>query len=111
MCGSVRYSRPVRLRRPAGLAITFTGPGRVEVRQERFRRARRREVVLDARCSLVSTGTERRALERDFAPGGHWDSWVRYPFRPGYSFVGVTAEGVRMCADAPHAQRAVVGEQ
>lgn len=57
---------------------------------------------------MVSTGTERRCHERDFAPGSHWDSWITYPFRPGYSFVGVSAEGARMCAAAPHAQRVVV---
>lgn len=93
------------------LAITFTGPGQVEVRRERLRRPNSAEVLLDARCSLVSTGTERRCLERDFAPDTHWDSWVTYPFRPGYSFVGVTEEGARMCAYAPHAQRAVVEKQ
>ena len=53
----------------------------------------------------------RTCFERDFAPGTHWDSWVSYPFRPGYSFVGVTPEGARMCAHAPHAQRAVVGKR
>jgi threonine dehydrogenase-like Zn-dependent dehydrogenase len=93
------------------LTITFTGPARVEVRQERLRRPRRGEVLLDARCSLVSTGTERRCFERDFAPRTHWDSWVTYPFQPGYSFVGVTADGARMCAHAPHAQRAIVRKQ
>jgi threonine dehydrogenase-like Zn-dependent dehydrogenase len=81
------------------------------VRRERLPRRRKGEVLLDARCSLVSSGTERRCLERDFAPGTHWDSWVTYPFRPGYSFVGVTAEGARMCAHAPHAQRVVVEER
>lgn len=101
----------MRLRRPKSLAITFPGPGQVAVRQERLPRPGGDEALLDARCSLVSSGTERRCLERDFAPGTHWDSWVAYPFRPGYSFVGVTEEGARICAHAPHAQRAVVGKQ
>lgn len=101
----------MRLRRPESWGIVFTGIGQVDVRAERLPRQRRDERQLDARCSLVSTGTERRCLRRDFAPGTHWDSWVTYPFRPGYSFVGVTAEGARMCAHTPHAQRAVVEEQ
>lgn len=101
----------MRLRRANSLAITFTGLGQVEVSRERLPRPRKGEVPLDARCSLVSTGTERRCLERDFAPGTHWDSWVTYPFRPGYSFVGVTREGARVCAHAPHAQRAVIGRE
>ena len=107
-CGSFA---PVRLQRPDTVAITFTGPGQVEVRRERLPRPRNGELLLDGRCSLVSTGTERRCLARDFAPGTHWDSWVTYPFRPGYSFVGVTEEGARMCAHAPHCQRAVIGRQ
>jgi threonine dehydrogenase-like Zn-dependent dehydrogenase len=101
----------VQLRRPEALAIIFTGPERVEVRQERLPRPRRGDLVLEARCSLVSTGTERTCLTRDFAPGTHWDAWVTYPFQPGYSFVGVTEAGARMCAPAPHAQRAIVEEQ
>jgi threonine dehydrogenase-like Zn-dependent dehydrogenase len=100
-----------RFRGPTSLAIRFPGPGQVEVGPERLRRPRRGEVLLDASCSLVSTGTERRCHERDFAPGSHWDSWITYPFRPGYAFVGVTPEGARMCADAPHAQRAVVARE
>jgi threonine dehydrogenase-like Zn-dependent dehydrogenase len=36
---------------------------------------------------------------------------VRYPFHPGYSFVGVDEHGSRVCAHAPHSQRAVVGKQ
>jgi threonine dehydrogenase-like Zn-dependent dehydrogenase len=102
---------PVRLRSPESLSIVFTGPGAAELRRERLSRPGKDEVLLEARCSLVSTGTERRCLVRDFAPGSHWDSWVSYPFQPGYSFVGVAQDGARVCAHAPHAQRAVVGER
>ena len=89
----------------------FTGPGEVELRRQRLPRPGKGEVVLGASCSLISTGTERRCLDRDFAPGSHWDSWVTYPFRPGYSLVGATEDGLRMCAHAPHAQRVVVSER
>lgn len=98
----------MRLRRPRSLAVTFIGPGQVEVRQRRLPRPGQGQELLEARCSLVSTGTERTCLERDFAPGTHWDAWVTYPFYPGYSFVGVRENGERVCAHAPHAQRAVV---
>lgn len=101
----------MRLRSPESLGVVFTGPGQVELRHERLARPGRGEMLLEARCSLVSTGTERRCLTRDFAPGSHWDSWVAYPFRPGYSLVGVSESGARVCAHAPHAQRAVVGER
>jgi threonine dehydrogenase-like Zn-dependent dehydrogenase len=80
------------------------------MRQERLSRPHRGEALLEARCSLISTGTERTCLERDFDPGTHWDEWVTYPFHPGYSFVGVIDRGARVCTHAPHAQRAVVPE-
>ncbi len=46
------------------------------------------EVLIRARKTLISTGTERTCLSRSFAPGTHWDHWVHYPFHPGYSMVG-----------------------
>ncbi len=101
----------MQIRRPESLSVVFTGPGRVEVRQERLPRPGKGEALLEARCSLVSTGTERTCLERDFDPGTHWDAWVTYPFRPGYSFVGTTDQGERVCAHAPHAQRVIVEER
>lgn len=101
----------MRFRRPESLVVTFTGPGQVEVGREQVRRPKRGEVLLSARCSLVSTGTERRCLIGDFAPDSHWSSWVSYPFRPGYSFVGTTDDGARMCGHLPHAQRVVASER
>lgn len=44
------------------------------------------------RYSLISSGTEGIALRGLFDEGTHWASWVSYPFRPGYSAVGVVAE-------------------
>src|SRR4051812_33557275 len=68
--------------------------------------------------TLISTGTEGIVLGRKFSPGTHWDAWVKYPFRPGYSHVGrVTAvgEGVselsvgdRVTTRAPHTSHAQV---
>jgi 2-desacetyl-2-hydroxyethyl bacteriochlorophyllide A dehydrogenase len=46
------------------------------------------EVTVRTEYSLVSAGTETRCLRGDFAAGTHWDQWVKYPFRPGYSAVG-----------------------
>lgn len=55
------------------------------------------EVLIRTHLSLMSTGTENIVFNRLFDPGTHWDNWVRYPFYPGYSSVGVvekTGEGV-----------------
>ncbi|MCE0496587.1 MAG: zinc-binding alcohol dehydrogenase [Methylacidiphilales bacterium] len=40
----------------------------------------------------MSTGTENIVFNRLFDPGTHWDKWVKYPFYPGYSSVGIIEE-------------------
>jgi len=40
----------------------------------------------------MSTGTENIVFNRLFESGTHWDQWVKYPFYPGYSSVGVIEE-------------------
>lgn len=40
----------------------------------------------------MSTGTENICFNRLFAPGTHWDKWVKYPFEPGYSTVGIVED-------------------
>ena len=55
------------------------------------------EVLIRTHLSLMSTGTENIVYNRLFDPGTHWDNWVKYPFYPGYSSVGVVetlGEGV-----------------
>ena len=47
---------------------------------------------VETHVSLISTGTETIVLGRKFAPGTHWDKWVKYPFYPGYSAVGRVVE-------------------
>src|SRR5205814_9512209 len=37
---------------------------------------------------LISTGTELICLTHNFAPGTHWDAWVKYPFGTGYLNAG-----------------------
>jgi 2-desacetyl-2-hydroxyethyl bacteriochlorophyllide A dehydrogenase len=46
------------------------------------------EIQVQTTRTLISTGTEGIVLGRKFSPGTHWDAWVKYPFRPGYSHVG-----------------------
>jgi 2-desacetyl-2-hydroxyethyl bacteriochlorophyllide A dehydrogenase len=68
--------------------IVFPEPGKVEVRKEEVHPPGPGEVLCKATRSLISTGTETYCLRGDFDPGTFWESWVRYPFRPGYSMVG-----------------------
>src|SRR6266852_9897749 len=72
--------------------IIFTGKDQIELRRRTVGSPPRGHVLVESRCSLVSTGSELTCLGRRFAPGSHWDEWVKYPFRPGYSGVGLVRE-------------------
>jgi 2-desacetyl-2-hydroxyethyl bacteriochlorophyllide A dehydrogenase len=74
-------------------------PARQQVHLEPFDPGKpgRNQVLIRTHLSLMSTGTENIVFNRLFDPGSHWDQWVKYPFYPGYSSVGVieeTGEGV-----------------
>src|SRR5215831_9041217 len=79
--------------------IVFTGKDQVEVIKETVRNPGSGEVMLKARKTLISTGTESICLSRLFEPGSHWDRWVTYPFHPGYLMV---AEVVAVGKDIDH---------
>ncbi len=42
--------------------------------------------------TLISTGTESICFLSKFTPDTHWANWVKYPFQPGYSQVGIVEE-------------------
>jgi 2-desacetyl-2-hydroxyethyl bacteriochlorophyllide A dehydrogenase len=75
---------------PAFAASRLVFPGPRQVLCERFipTEPGTGEVRVRARWSLMSTGTESIVFARRFAPGTHWDHWVKYPFHPGYALVG-----------------------
>lgn len=50
------------------------------------------EIRAHAVCSLISTGTEGICFNRLFNENSHWANWVKYPFRPGYSWIGKVTE-------------------
>jgi D-arabinose 1-dehydrogenase-like Zn-dependent alcohol dehydrogenase len=55
--------------------------------------------------STISTGTESICLGRKFAPGTHWDKWVKYPHPPGYLSAGEVLEV------GPQATRFMTGDR
>jgi len=73
-------------------SIVFTGKNQVEWLTEETEKPAAGQLLIETRKSLISTGTECICLARNFAPGTHWDSWVQYPFRTGYSNVGRVLE-------------------
>jgi NADPH:quinone reductase-like Zn-dependent oxidoreductase len=72
------------------------------------------EVLVRARVSLVSTGTEVTALAAVYPPGSTWEAMFSFPVRPGDDNVGevaVLGEGVdpvwlgrRVASLQPHAR-------
>lgn len=100
------------------LTIVFIGKNQVDVRPEPLTAPGRGEVLVQAAKTLISSGTEGIVLGRLFAPGTHWDRWVRYPFYPGYSMAGRVvatgtgveglSEGDRVAVRQPHRQHVIV---
>ena len=69
-------------------------PGKQQVHLEPFDPGKpgENQVLIRTHLSLMSTGTENIVFNRLFDPGSHWDLWVKYPFYPGYSSVGIIEE-------------------
>jgi 2-desacetyl-2-hydroxyethyl bacteriochlorophyllide A dehydrogenase len=72
--------------------IVFQGKGHVELIDFETGELTADRVRLKTTCSLISTGTEGICFNRLFAPGTHWDGWVKYPFATGYCTVGTVFE-------------------
>jgi 2-desacetyl-2-hydroxyethyl bacteriochlorophyllide A dehydrogenase len=68
--------------------IVFTGKEQLELVREPLREPHAGELLVATTRSVISTGTEGIVFTRRFAPGTHWDNWVKYPFRPGYLSAG-----------------------
>lgn len=99
------------------LDIFFLGKDTVAVESQAVPDLKHDEVLAQLNRSLISTGTECICLQGKFAPGTHWDHWVQYPYRPGYSAVGTVVEvadgvtslavGDRVALPVKHGQYAV----
>lgn len=94
--------------------VVFKGPMQPETELRELPPPGPDELQCRAVRSLVSAGTEIRCLKGIFEPGTNWESWVRYPFYPGYSMAAVVMAagkqtagfqpGDRIFAHAPHCQ-------
>ncbi len=99
-------------------AIVFTGPRQAEWIEEDVADPGPGEVTVETIVSHLSTGTESWCYRGEFDSGTNWESWVQYPFYPGYSNVArvikvgadVTnlCEGDRVWTATPHRQFANV---
>ena len=70
------------------LGVVFAAQGKVTVEDFPIPKPGPDEVLIHSLKSICSVGTESICLHGKFEPGNHWDAWVGYPMRPGYSLVG-----------------------
>lgn len=98
--------------------VVITEPRTIEIREDDVAEPGEGDVLIRATRSLISTGTEMTAYTGDFPrERSAWASYVKYPFRTGYSHVGEVvavgpgvaglAVGDRVFSHAPHASMVV----
>ncbi len=68
--------------------LVFNKKQKVELEEYNIPVLKNNQIGIKNLYSLMSTGTENIVYNCDFAPGTHWDAWVKYPFYPGYACVG-----------------------
>ena len=99
-------------------SIVFTGVRQLQLIEEPIPRPDAGQLLVQTTRTLISTGTESIVFTRNFAPGTHWDDWVKYPFRTGYLHVGRVIEvgagvggwkvGDRVASRSTHSSHATV---
>jgi threonine dehydrogenase-like Zn-dependent dehydrogenase len=88
--------------------LLFPEPNRIELEAFETSSAGPGEIRVRSILSLISPGTELRCLSGEFAPGTHWDNWIRYPFKPGYSLVARDEQGQRGFVRESHGSAHVI---
>jgi 2-desacetyl-2-hydroxyethyl bacteriochlorophyllide A dehydrogenase len=100
--------------------ILFTGKSQLELATNELPELGPEQVLVRTEVSLMSTGTENICFNRLFAPGTHFDKWVKYPFEPGYCTIGIVEKvgenvkcvkvGDRIGHRRGHASHHIIGE-
>jgi len=72
--------------------IVFTAPKSVVIEDRDCPPLAANELLVQTRCSLISTGTELTLLEGGWDPNSVWGKYACYPQVPGYSTVGEVIE-------------------
>lgn len=88
-------------------AVLFPGARKVDLETVEVPSPGEGQVLIQTRCTLISTGTELTAFGGEFPPGSAWANYVRYPWRPGYSNVGVVVQTGPGVEDVGVGQRVV----
>lgn len=74
------------------VCVRYPEKSRVDVVEQDLPELGPGDVLVRSEVSLMSTGTENIILNALFDPGTHWANFVKFPYFPGYSSVGVVEE-------------------
>lgn len=94
--------------------ICLTAPGKIELQDKPYAALNENEVLIETRCTLISTGTEMSLYSADEKTSTAWREFARLPRSMGYSHAGVVIEvgknvkpewlGKRVASRGCHAQ-------
>ncbi len=87
--------------------IVFPEPERAALIEEEVAAPGPGRLLVQASCSLVSTGTEMICFHASCDPGTHWAGFAHLPHRPGYSLMGRVAQVGEGLADWQVGQRVI----
>lgn len=68
--------------------IVFPAPGKVVIEERPKPAPQTGELLIQSRCSLISTGTELTLLQGNYPAASAWARYGHYPVTPGYSNIG-----------------------
>ncbi len=68
--------------------IVFAAAKKVVIEDRPIPEPAENQVVVKARRTLISTGTELTILKGEFAKDSAWATWGKLPFTPGYANIG-----------------------
>ncbi len=101
--------------------IVFRKPNSIKIEEAKLPELSSGQILVKTLVTLISAGTEITALTGRFPPNSAWSRYVRYPFYPGYSNVGIVIdvgdsvrdirEGDRVASLAGHTEYAILNEK
>ena len=102
------------------LCVVIPKPNSVILEEAEVPEPRGKEVLIRTQFCLISSGTELTAFTGSFPERSRWSEYVKYPFYPGYSNVGIVEkvgeevenirEGDIVASQAPHSEYVIVRE-
>ena len=72
--------------------VVFVEPKKAVIEDRPIPKPDEGQVLVKARRTLISTGTELTIFKGEFPKDGGWAAWAKFPFTPGYSNIGDVIE-------------------